>query len=61
MLVLPDDAAGHRLFVDGKNIEFTGVRATVPCGKHEIRIGSHGTPQTLDIACGGETAMPKPL
>jgi hypothetical protein len=57
VLILPDEAEGHRLFVDGKKIEFAGDRATVPCGTHEIRIGSRGAPRTLDIPCGGETTM----
>jgi hypothetical protein len=29
----------------------------VPCGSHEIRIGSRGMPRTLDIACGAETEV----
>jgi len=37
------------------------LRATVACGEREVRIGSRGTNQTLDVACGGETALPADL
>ncbi len=58
VLVLPRDASGHRLFVNGQRVELKGLRAVVPCGRHEVQIGSRGTPRTLDIECGGETEIP---
>ena len=58
VIVLPPEAADHRVFVDGKVVPVKGSRAVVTCGSHEIRIGSHGTPQTLDVACGAETTVP---
>jgi hypothetical protein len=54
-IVLPHEAAEHRLFVDGHVVPVKNSRAVVRCGSHEIRIGSHGTPQTVDVACGIET------
>jgi hypothetical protein len=57
-IVLPPEAAGHRVFVDGRVIEVKGSRAMVPCGARELRIGSQGPAQKLDVACGGETAVP---
>jgi hypothetical protein len=57
-LLLPEQATGHRLFVDGKIVTFDGSRAVVPCGKREVRIGSRGVAQTLDVPCGGEAAVP---
>lgn len=58
VLVLPQEAADHRLFVDGRIVPVKNSRAVVPCGTREIRIGSHGTPRTLDVACGAETTVP---
>jgi len=58
VILLPEDAAGHRVFVDGRVVDVNGSRAVVPCGTHEVRIGSRGTPRTFDVACGGETAIP---
>jgi len=59
VIVLPGSAAGHRVFVDGRLVEVKSSRASVPCGSHEVRIGSSGTVRKLDIACGGETALPE--
>ncbi|HTR53101.1 MAG TPA: hypothetical protein VMJ10_20540 [Kofleriaceae bacterium] len=61
VIVLPPEAADHRVFVDGHVVSVKSSRAVVPCGSHEIRIGSHGTPRTLDIACGGETTVPEDM
>lgn len=57
-IVLPQEAADHRVYVDGKVVAVKGSRAVVPCGVHEIRIGSHGASRKLDVACGGETTVP---
>ena len=56
-IVLPREAAEHRLFVDGHVVPVKNSRAVVRCGSHEIRIGSHGTAQTVDVACGIETEV----
>jgi predicted nucleic acid-binding Zn-ribbon protein len=58
VIVLPQEAADHRVFVDGKVVPVKNSRAVVPCGSHEVRIGSRGAPRTLDVACGGETTLP---
>ena len=58
VIVLPQQAAAHRVFVDNRVVRVENLRAVVPCGAREIRIGSRGTPRTLDVACGGETAVP---
>jgi hypothetical protein len=57
VILLPPEAADHRVYVDGKVVPVKNSRGVVPCGTHEIRIGSHGTPQTLNVACGGETSV----
>ncbi|HSD90064.1 MAG TPA: hypothetical protein VLB44_21180 [Kofleriaceae bacterium] len=58
VIVLPQEAADHRVFVDDRVVPVKNSRAVVPCGTREIRIGSSGTPRTVDVACGGETAVP---
>jgi hypothetical protein len=58
VIVLPEAASGHRVFVDGKSVDIKSSRAVVQCGTREIRIGSRGTPRTIDVACGRETAIP---
>jgi hypothetical protein len=58
VIVLPQEAEEHRVFVDGRVVRVKNSRAVVSCGTREIRIGSRGTPQTLAVACGGETTVP---
>ncbi|HEY5921142.1 MAG TPA: hypothetical protein VIV11_05705 [Kofleriaceae bacterium] len=58
VILLPEAAAGHRVFVDDRKVDVKDSRAVIPCGKREIRIGSRGTARTIDVACGGETAIP---
>ena len=57
IIVLPPEADGHRVFVDGKRIEPKNGRVEVPCGKHEVQIGSRGEPRALDVACNGPTEI----
>ncbi len=59
-IVLPESAAGHRVFVDGRVTEVKSGRIIVPCGSHSVRIGSSGTEQKLDVECGGATAIGEP-
>jgi hypothetical protein len=58
-IVLPREAANHRVFVDGRVVEVNSSRAVVSCGTREIKIGSRGTAQTIDVACGGTTELLK--
>ena len=58
VLLLPPDAEGHRVFVDGDVVAVKSSRSQVPCGSREVRIGSRGTARQIDIACGGETTLP---
>lgn len=46
-------AGGHRVFLDGRVIGHSPDVIRVRCGKHEIRVGGNGIPQTVDIPCGG--------
>jgi hypothetical protein len=58
VIVLPKDADGHRVFVDGQVVDINRSRAVVACGTREVRIGSRGTARKFDVECGGETAIP---
>jgi hypothetical protein len=55
---LPSRASGHRVYVDGRRVqadESGGLR--LPCGRHVIQIGSQGTPEPIDVSCGGELQL----
>ena len=60
IIVLPAEADGHRVFVDGRRFEPKNGRVEVPCGKHDVRIGGRGEPRMLDVACDGETELREP-
>jgi DNA repair exonuclease SbcCD ATPase subunit len=57
IIVLPPEADGHRIFVDGHQVQPKNRRVDVPCGKHQVQIGSRSEPQVLDVACDGETEL----
>ncbi len=57
-IVLPARADGRRVFIDGRLVEVKDRRAEVPCGKHQVQIGSRGTARELDVVCGAETEVP---
>ena len=42
----------HRIFVDDKVLGETPSVVIVPCGKHIVKLGSAGKPQSVDVACG---------
>ena len=52
-LRFPPFAAGHRIIVDGQVVGDGAQPAVVRCGVHELRIGSSGTLQHVDVPCGG--------
>lgn len=56
--LLTDTAdAGHRIFVDGKLAGSSGKPVVVACGSHQVRLGSAGRLQTLDVPCGGDVTL----
>ncbi len=57
-LRFPAWAAGHRVFVDGRVVGDGSKPALLPCGPHQVRIGSAGTNQSVQVACGTSTSMP---
>jgi serine/threonine-protein kinase len=48
---------GHRIFYDGRVVGETPAAVALPCGSHTIKLGSAGTPRTIDFPCGAEQAV----
>lgn len=48
---------GRRIFVDGRSVGQTPSTVIVPCGSHEIRLGSSGVTRQMDLPCGGEVTV----
>jgi hypothetical protein len=44
---------GHRVFLDGRVVGETPRLLRVPCGGHELRMGSAGAAQHVVLPCGG--------
>jgi hypothetical protein len=45
---------GH-VWVDGTKL--TTATATVPCGKHRVKVGQWGKTHTIDVACGSDVKV----
>ena len=57
-VLLPSRASGHRIFVDGRRGKTDGIAPLhLRCGSHVVQIGSGGTPETIDLPCGGEVQL----
>jgi hypothetical protein len=54
VLRTPESARGHRVFVDGRLRCGAGDPIRLPCGMHEVQVGSAGRKQHVVIPCGGE-------
>jgi Domain of unknown function (DUF4388) len=55
---LPSRASGHRVYVDGRRVQVDETALLrLRCGAHNIQIGSQGTPQPIDLRCGGELQL----
>lgn len=46
-----------RVWVDGKLLGEGEREVTLPCGKHEVRIGKAGQAQNVDVPCGGQVRV----
>lgn len=49
--------AGRRIFVGRHAVGETPAVVLAPCGEREVRIGSRGTPRTVDIPCGRRVTL----
>ena len=57
-VLLPSRASGHRIFVDGHRFKADGIGPLhLRCGPHVVQIGSGGTPDPIDLPCGGEVQL----
>ena len=57
-VLLPSRASGHRIFVDGHRFKTDGIEPLhLRCGPHVVQIGSSGTPDPIDLPCGGEVQL----
>ena len=54
-LRLQRPAAPGKVWLDGQKI--AAASATVACGTHQIKIGTHGKAHAVDIPCGGELKL----
>lgn len=46
---------GHRIWIDDRLMgEESPASYVVPCGRHVIRVGSRGSPQSVDVPCGAD-------
>lgn len=53
----PVAARAHRIFVDGRFACVGGESVLIRCGVHEVKVGSAGKKQRIDVPCGGEVAV----
>jgi hypothetical protein len=56
-LQLPQSAAQHRIYVDGRVVSEGADPIRVACGTRSVRIGSAGRTQSVDVPCGGALAL----
>ena len=57
-VLLPSRASGHRIFVDGHRFRADGIESLrLRCGPHVVQIGSAGTPEAIQLPCGGEVQL----
>ena len=58
-VLLPSRASGHRIFVDGHRFKVDGGNDPLHlrCGPHVVQIGSSGTPDPIELPCGGEVQL----
>jgi hypothetical protein len=57
LLETPDSMANHRVFVDGFARGTGGDVLRLRCGRHDVRLGSVGRMQFVDVPCGGRVRI----
>ena len=56
-IVFPAWAKEHRVYVD-RHVAGDGSKPLeIACGRHAVRIGSHGKTQSVDVPCGGDVSL----
>jgi serine/threonine protein kinase len=56
-LLMPRNAAGHRIYVDGRTVGEGLDPIRVSCGPHAVRIGSAGRVHHVDVPCGSSLPL----
>ena len=55
---LPSRASGHRIYLDGRRVQVDDTATLhLSCAPHIIQIGSQGTPEPIELRCGGEVQL----
>jgi hypothetical protein len=44
-----------KVWLDGQKM--TVASATIACGTHQLKVGAHGRPRSIDVPCGGELKL----
>jgi hypothetical protein len=57
VLVLPPNAAGHRVWIDRTVVDGSSRSIEVPCGPHKVKVGSHGHARRVVVPCGGTLTL----
>jgi hypothetical protein len=52
-LVAREEAAGHRIFVDGRVVGQAPGTFRLSCGAHTVKVGSEGILRSVNVPCGG--------
>ena len=56
-LRLQRPATAGKVWLDGQKI--AAASATVACGSHQVKVGTHGKAHAIDVPCGGELRLTK--
>jgi serine/threonine protein kinase len=56
-IVIPALDVSHRVYVDGRVVGASGEAFEVRCGPHQVRVGSAGLVQPVQVPCGGEAVV----
>ena len=54
-LRLQKPLAAGKVWLDGQKMAVAS--ATIACGTHELKVGAHGRPRSIDVPCGGELKL----
>jgi hypothetical protein len=49
---------GRRIFLDGRSLGEGPLKVPVACGRHDVRVGSSGKTQSVEIPCDDTLTVP---
>jgi serine/threonine-protein kinase len=56
-LTIPPSRGGHRVWIDNRLVGESPGSFPIRCGWHDVRVGSQGGTQHVNVACGDETVL----